>query len=212
MIRFITGTSRPFPSLILFVDIVTPGRPVLPLENRTLLVVAGLPGAGKSTLLRDTAANPGVTLLDTDHMRARLRTVFPAGTPYACYRPLVHVLHIARLVSAAVRAPGPVVVHDPATGAIARTAFVVLGTLTGRRRHLLWIDCTVPEALAGQRHRGRILPRWSFARHVRNGARLRRRLLAGAVPAGWCDATVTDRQASRHGMQIVQVEGQAPLR
>src|SRR5690606_32068255 len=97
--------------------------------------------------------------------------VLPRGHPYSYYRPLVHVLHTLRLVATAMRAPGPVVVHDPATGALTRTAFVVLGVLTGRSRHLLWIDCTAHEALAGQHHRGRVLPRWSFARHVRNAAR-----------------------------------------
>ncbi|WP_043537192.1 AAA family ATPase [Saccharomonospora cyanea] len=187
-------------------EIVTSDRLVLPLENRALLVVAGLPGAGKSTLLRDAAVDPEVTLLDTDHVRARLAAFFPAGTAYSYYRPLVHVLHILRLVSAAIRAPGPVVVHDPATGAIARAAFVVLGALTGRSRHLLWIDCTVNEALAGQHHRGRVLLGWSFARHARNAARLRRRLLAGAVLASWRNVTMTDRQGARRGMRIVRTE------
>jgi hypothetical protein len=202
--RDVSGTVWPPPTLDLGVHIVTSDQPVFSLDNRALFVVAGLPGAGKSTLLRNIVVDPKVTLLDTDQMRSKLGTFFPAGTPYSYYRPLVHVLHTLRLVATAMRAPGPVVVHDPATGALTRTAFVVLGVLTGRSRHLLWIDCTAHEALAGQHHRGRVLPRWSFARHVRNAARFRRRLLAAAVPAGWHSVTMTDRHTVRHGMRIVR--------
>ncbi len=177
------------------------GRLGIGLRPRALLVVAGLPGAGKSTLLRETGGNGTVTVLDTDQIRARLRRLLPAGTPYSWYRPLVHLLHLARLVAAAIRAKGPVVVHDPATGPFARAAFVALGLLTGRTRHLLWLDCTVAEALEGQRARGRVLLSWSFSRHVRHLPRVRA-LLGAGPPRGWCDLMVIDRPTARRGLHL----------
>ncbi|GAB3508946.1 AAA family ATPase [Amycolatopsis cihanbeyliensis] len=171
------------------------------LERRALLVVAGLPGAGKSTLLRVTGGDTALTVLDTDQVRARLRPLLPAGTPYSWYRPLVHLLHLARLAGTAIRAPGPIVVHDPATGPVARAAFVALGLLTGRTRHLLWLDCTVAEALEGQRARGRVLLGWSFSRHVRHLPRVRS-LLRGGTPRGWCEVTVIDRPTARRGLHV----------
>ncbi|PXY19608.1 AAA family ATPase [Prauserella muralis] len=177
-------------------------RLVLRVADHGLVVVAGLPGAGKSTLLRDVEAVRPLTVLDTDQVRARLARTLPDGLPYSWYRPLVHVLHLLRLLTAAVRARGPLLVHDPATGAVARAAFVVLGVLTGRSRHLLWIDCSVPEALAGQRRRGRVLLGWSFSRHARNAPRTRARLVAGAVPRGWHTATVVERESARRGLRV----------
>ncbi|WP_106178183.1 AAA family ATPase [Prauserella shujinwangii] len=179
-----------------------PARLCVAVEQRSLLVVAGLPGAGKSTLLRDVVATSPVAVLDTDQIRARLRTMFPASTPYAWYRPLVHLLQNLRLVLTALVAPGPVVVHDPATGGIRRAAFVVLGMVTGRTRHLLWIDCTVGEALAGQRVRGRVLTSRSFSRHAHNAPRMRARLLAGRMPRGWHTAGLRPRPDARRGLRV----------
>lgn len=172
------------------------------IERRSLLVVGGLPGAGKSTLLRGTQASAPITVLDTDQVRARLRSLLPAGTPYFWYRPVVHLLHLLRLVDAAVRVARPLVVHDPATGRAARLAFVLLGVLTRRTRHLLWIDCTVDDALSGQRSRGRVLLGWSFARHIRNAPRLRERLMTGDTLRGWRSATVIDRATARRGLRL----------
>ncbi|WP_199433581.1 AAA family ATPase [Qaidamihabitans albus] len=184
-------------------DIAGRDRLQVRIEHRALLVVAGLPGAGKSTLLRNVVATAPITVLDTDQIRARLRALFPPGMPYAWYRPLVHLLQTLRLVLTAVRATGPLVVHDPATGGATRAAFVALGMLTGRTRHLLWIDCTVAEALAGQHQRGRVLLGWSFSRHARNAPRIRDRLLTGKAPRGWAAATATGRADARHGLRIV---------
>ncbi|WP_158888781.1 AAA family ATPase [Amycolatopsis anabasis] len=172
------------------------------IERRELLVVAGLPGAGKSTLLRNTRASAPVEILDTDQMRAWLAARFPPGTPYGRYRPLVHVLHELRVLRALLRAPGPVVVHDPATGAAARAVLAALGALTGRPRRLLWIDCSAEEALHGQRSRGRVLLGWSFSRHARRAPRVRERLLAGRSPRGWRTASVTCRAQTRGGLYL----------
>ncbi|PXY25026.1 Zeta toxin [Prauserella sp. PE36] len=191
-------------------SLTAPDRFPMHVEPHALVVVAGLPGAGKSTLLRDIESVPPVTVLDTDQLRSLLRRVLPAGTPYSWYRPLVHVLHVLRLVAVAARARNTIVVHDPATGAFARSAFVALGVLTGRPRHLLWIDCTVEEALKGQHRRGRVLLGWSFSRHARHAPRTRDRLMAGMVPAGWRSATVTDRSVTRRGLLVLTEPGDAP--
>ncbi|WP_116042148.1 AAA family ATPase [Amycolatopsis palatopharyngis] len=189
------------------VDPATYDRVAVRIERRSLLVVGGLPGAGKSTLLRGLEADVPVTVLDADQVRARLRRLLPAGTPYSWYRPFVHLLQLARLVAGAFGAAGPLVVHDPATGPLARTAFRALGALTGRTRHLLWLDCTPEAALAGQRARGRVLLGWSFTRHARNAPRLRGRLLAGDTPSGWHSGSIIDRAAARRGLRLQVREG-----
>ncbi|ASR37528.1 Zeta toxin [Prauserella marina] len=174
----------------------------LRLDRRALVVVAGLPGAGKSTLLRGLDAPPTVVVLDTDQLRTRLRAFFGPGIAYGWYRPLVHLLQILRLLFHAIRAKGPVVAHDPATGAVARCAFVLLGALSLRERHLLWIDCSVTEALAGQHKRGRVLLSWSFRRHARNATGTRDRIDAGRLPFGWHTATLTDRAKASKGLRL----------
>lgn len=182
-------------------------RVAVRIEHRSLLVVGGLPGAGKSTLLRGMEAAVPVTVLDADQVRARLRIVLPAATPYSWYRPLVHLLQLVRLVTRAVCVDRPLVVHDPATGRVTRTAFVMLGMLTRRTRHLLWLDCTAQAALSGQRARGRVLLGWSFTRHTRNAPRLRGHLLAGAALSGWHSGTVIDRATAGRGLRLEIGEG-----
>nr|WP_245788405.1 AAA family ATPase [Amycolatopsis marina] len=195
-----TGTeTTPF-------DPMFTGRLALRIEPRSLLVVGGLPGAGKSTLLRGMEAGVPVTVLDADQVRAWLRNLLPAATPYSWYRPLVHLLQLARLVTMAAGASRPLVVHDPITGQVSRAAFVVLGVLTRRTRHLLWLDCSVDAALAGQRARGRVLLGWSFTRHARNAPRLRGQLASG-TPHGWHSGTVIDRVAARRGLRLEVGEG-----
>jgi hypothetical protein len=174
----------------------------LNLEQRTLLVVAGMPGAGKSTLLRNTHADPSIVVLDTDQMRERIATRFAPGTPYYRYRPLVHILHEARVLTALVRTPGPVVVHDPATGPLARTRLVIFGILTRRTRRLLWLECTDQEAIHGQRQRGRVVLPWVFHRHTRAAQRIRTRLHTGRLLYGWHSATITDRTQAGSGLYL----------
>ncbi|MQA10792.1 MAG: AAA family ATPase [Pseudonocardiaceae bacterium] len=179
------------------------------LERRALLIVAGLPGAGKSTLLRgaqrDAPVDVPITVLDTDQVRARLAAALPPGTPFAWYRPLAPVVHRLRLLITAVLATGPVVVHHPATGAAARIALAVLGALCGRPCHLLWVDCTPDEALAGQHQRGRVRLKWSFARHANRAERARARLRAPNPPWGWKTVTVIDRPAAARGLHLAVV-------
>lgn len=169
-------------------------------ESRALVVIAGLPGSGKSTLLRGTESDAPFVVLDSDTTRDRVRNLLPAGTPYACYRPLVHALHRLRVSCVVAREQAAVVVHDPATGAPTRTWLVVLGMLSGRPRHFLWVECPVADAATGQRSRGRVVRKGSFARHVRRLPRVRRALRTG--PRGWHTTTVVDRAAAAGGLQF----------
>ena len=171
------------------------------IEPRSLVVVAGLPGSGKSTLLRRTEVDGPVAVLDSDQTRERVRALVPEGTAYSRYRPLVHMLHRLRVTARVIREPGPVVVHDPATGAATRTWLMLLGRLSGRSRHFVWVECSPEDAAAGQRARGRVLRGPSFARHVRRLARMRAVLDAG--PRGWQATIVVDRAAAAAGLRLV---------
>lgn len=169
---------------------------------RDLILLAGLPGAGKSTLLAGLRDVPEITVRDSDQVRVRLDSRVPSWLPYRAYRPLVHAGHQVRVLTAALRAPGPVLVHDPATRAVTRTALAALARLSGRPAVFIWLDVSTTEALDGQRARGRILPPRSFARHVARADVLRGALLSGAVPPGWRWAVLLDRVATRGGLQV----------
>ncbi|HJQ47641.1 MAG TPA: AAA family ATPase [Amycolatopsis sp.] len=175
------------------------------IESRSLVVIAGLPGSGKSTLLRCTESDAPFAVLDSDQTRNRLSRLVPEGTAYSRYRPLVHVLHRLRVTARVLREPGPVVVHDPATGAATRGWLMLLGLLSGRRRHFLWVECSPDDAAAGQRARGRVLPGRSFARHVRRLPRMRAVLDAG--PPGWQATTVVDRARAADGLRLEALTG-----
>lgn len=163
-------------------------------RSRSLVVLAGLPGAGKSTLLeRLETGDVAAVVLDSDQVRARLRQDLPAGLPYWCYRPLVHLLHRLRIAWYAGTAPGLLVVHEPSTRPTTRAGLVVIGALTGRPRYFLWLDATEAQALDGQIARGRLVRGHSFARHVRRARRLREWFADGWAPRGWQGVTVLTR-------------------
>ncbi|WP_246271886.1 AAA family ATPase [Amycolatopsis acididurans] len=170
------------------------------IEPKSLVVIAGLPGSGKSTLLRSTESDAPLAVLDSDQMRDRLRELVPPGTPYSRYRPVVHVLHRLRVTASVLREPGPVVVHDPATGAATRTWLMLLGRLAGRSRHFVWVEASPEEAAEGQRVRGRVLREGSFARHLRRLPRMHAALREG--PRGWDQTTVLDRSLARQGLHL----------
>ncbi len=153
---------------------------------RSLIVLAGLPGAGKSTLLAtvDTGGEPTV-VLDSDQVPAALRAALPTGLPYRWYRPLVHLAHRTRVLWHALASPGLLLVHEPATRATTRAALVVVGALSGRPRHFLWLDASPDEAFSGQVRRGRVIRHHSFARHVRRAEAFRARFTEERPPRGW---------------------------
>jgi hypothetical protein len=172
-------------------------------ESRSLVVVAGLPGSGKSTLLRRTRANVPIAVIDTDHVRSWFVRVLPVRVPYGICRPFVHILHTVRVLITVVCSGRPVLLHDPATGAGTRFVFAAIGALTGRPRHLIFIDCSPDEALAGQVARGRVLLKWSFAKHVHRTPALRSSLLAGQTPQGWHTARLVNRDTVRSGLNLL---------
>ncbi len=175
---------------------------------RDLVLLAGLPGAGKSTLLAGLRDNSAVTVRDSDQLRQLFGTRLPSWLPYRAYRPLVHVGHHLRVLMAVLCAPGPVLVHDPATRACTRAGLAALARLSGRPAVFVWLDVPPELALDGQRARGRLIPPRSFARHVARADLVRRALLAGTVPAGWRCAVLLDRSATCSGLQIA-VQGPA---
>lgn len=176
---------------------------------RDLILLAGLPGAGKSTLLAGLRDSPEITVRDSDQLRALLGSRVPSWLPYRVYRPLVHAGHQWRVLAAALRAPGPVLVHDPATRTATRTALAALARLSGRPAVFVWLDVSASEALDGQRARGRILPPRSFARHVARADALRGELFSGVVPPGWRTTVLLDRMSTRGGLQVA-VHASAP--
>lgn len=173
---------------------------VIELGPRDLLVVAGLPGAGKTTMLRHAA--PGLVVLDSDQVRARLAATVPL--PYRYYRPVVHAWHRARVVRRALAA-GPIVVHEPSTRASTRALLALVGAVSGRPVRLLFLDATALEALAGQRSRGRVVRPRSFARHVRRAGKWREELLASRVPVGWSSVQVIDRARAKRTRVVAKL-------
>ncbi|MFE6868685.1 AAA family ATPase [Kitasatospora sp. NPDC057692] len=167
-----------------------------------LLVVSGLPGSGKSTLMRRCVRAP---LVDSQLVREEYAGRVPSWLPYALYRPLVRIAHYRRLRSA-VRAGGPLTVHDCGAVPYVRQWLVREAGRQGRRVHLVLLDATAEEARDGQRARGQSVSAYAFARHREAARRLRSRLAGtGRPPAGCASAVVLDRAGARALREIVFV-------
>ncbi|MEV5933539.1 AAA family ATPase [Streptomyces sp. NPDC052079] len=158
---------------------------------RDLVVVTGLPGSGKSTLMRRTVRGARV---DSQLTRDRWDRRMPRYLPYAVYRPLVRLAHYAGL-RRALRAGGPLVVHDCGTQAWVRRWLAREARRRGASLHLLLLDVTPQQALAGQRERGRGVSRYAFRRHRAASDRLLRAVQRGRVPEGCGSAVLIDRDA-----------------
>jgi predicted kinase len=159
---------------------------------RDLVVVTGLPGSGKSTLMRRAVRGTGIDSQDT---RDRWDQRMPRFLPYAVYRPLVRLAHYAGL-RRALRTGEGVVVHDCGTQAWVRRWLARDARRRGGSLHLLLLDVTPEEALAGQRERGRGVSRYAFRRHRRATTRLLRSVARGDLPAGCGSAILVDRDAA----------------
>ncbi|MDQ1016109.1 AAA family ATPase [Streptomyces afghaniensis] len=159
---------------------------------RDLVVVTGLPGSGKSTLMRRTV--PG-RRIDSQDTRDRWDSRMPRFLPYGVYRPLVRLAHYAGL-RRALRAGEGVVVHDCGTQAWVRRWLAREAHRRGGTLHLLMLDVTPEEALAGQRDRGRGVSRYAFLRHRAAANRLLRSVERGELPAGCGSAILVDRDAA----------------
>ncbi|MGP4017884.1 AAA family ATPase [Saccharopolyspora sp. 5N708] len=174
----------------------------MPIGRRSLVVLAGLPGAGKSTVLGKLHGSAGVSTLDSEQVRARLRKVLPARLPYRYYRPVVHLVHRTRIAWFCLRASGPVVAHEPATRATTRAMLLLFGWLTGRQRVLVWLHAEPREALAGQQARGRLIRPRSFLRHVRRAEEMHWKLRDGQPPYGWHRVHLFTRDQVEDGLQL----------
>jgi hypothetical protein len=200
------------------IDEGTAAAAVLLLPAGALLLVAGVPGAGKTTLLA-RAAGGRARVLDPEPIRARYARRLQR-LPYPLWRPLVHAEHYLRVLCAL---PGPagMVVHEPGTRRWLRRLLLAAASGCGRGAHLLLLDVSAEQALAGQRRRRRVLRRGAFARHWRRWLALRSRL-AGADGASavdpalldgerWASVRLLDRAAAARLRRIdIPPRGQAP--
>ncbi|MEU2201139.1 AAA family ATPase [Isoptericola sp. NPDC019482] len=170
----------------------------------TFVLVGGVPGAGKSTALAWVAGlRPGVRVLDSEVVRRDLRGRVPRGVPYAVYRPVVHVRHLAGVVRAVLGGPldgaAVLVVHDPATSRMRRWWWACLARRAGWRPVLVMVDVGRGEALSGQESRGRVVRSRAFVRHWRRWAAQRAGLVAASggsregSAAGWSQVHVVGR-------------------
>jgi predicted kinase len=157
-----------------------------------VVVITGLPGSGKSTLMR--RAVQGVRI-DSQDTRDRWDGRMPRLLPYAVYRPLVRLAHYAGL-RRVLRGGEGVVVHDCGTQAWVRGWLARAARRRGGTLHVLFLDVSPEQALAGQRERGRGVSRYAFGRHRAAASRLLRRVQRGELPAGCGSAVLLDRDAA----------------
>ncbi|PJE96228.1 ATP-binding protein [Streptomyces carminius] len=160
------------------------------------VVVSGLPGSGKSTLIRRVvAANETVVRIDSQDMRERWERRLPGRLPYGVYRPLVRAAHYLALWRA-LASGGSVVVHDCGTQGWVRHWLAADARRRGRALHLVLLDVSPDEALAGQAQRGRGVSAYAFARHRRAVRRLVADASAGRLPRGCVSSVLLDRGAA----------------
>ncbi|MEW2416835.1 AAA family ATPase [Streptomyces sp. NPDC046866] len=157
-----------------------------------IVVVSGLPGGGKSTLIKRAAPGGGI---DSQDVRERWERRMPAALPYAAYRPLVRIAHYWGLWRT-LRSGASVVVHDCGTQSWVRALLAATARRRGRALHLLLLDTTPQEALAGQRARGRGVSPYAFSRHRAAVGRLLRAAESGPLPAGCASVVLLDRAAA----------------
>lgn len=152
----------------------------------SVVVLAGIPGAGKSTLLRRLFADDDARVLDSERLRNRWKPVLGA-IPYAWWRPLLHITHYAHVLRA-MRAGGPLVIHECATRPLARRLIGYQARRSGLAVHLLLLDVPEEVARAGQEARGRVVRAGSMVTHsqrwpqlVEEASKNPSSLIAGAV-------------------------------
>jgi AAA domain len=155
-----------------------------------VVVVAGLPGAGKSTLIRRAVDRSIATVVDTDDQRSEGRRAS-------------YLRHYGRIF-AGIWGRRPVVIHSRGTRRMPRRAIALAASLRGRPAHLILLDAPRSDAEAGQRRRGRSLPRRAMEREAARWERLRHK---GARSEGWRSVLVLDR-ASAARVEVLQWEQQ----
>lgn len=140
-----------------------------------MVVVGGVPGAGKSTAVMRHLGALGVRVLDPDLLRGRLPR-----------RWMVHTLHQLLVWGSVLIGPrvmGTLLIQDTATRRGRREALLRLARRRGWRVHLVLVDVSRADALAGQAARGRVVGAASFDRHWQRWTGMRADLSrACAVP------------------------------
>jgi predicted kinase len=167
----------------------------------SVVVLAGIPGAGKSTLLRRLFPEGGgtrhnVRVFDSERVRDRWRPVLGV-VPYSWWRPVLHLTYYW-LVLRAMRAGGPLVVHDCATRPWVRR---LIGWQAQRSRlavHLVLLGVPEDVARSGQHARGRVVRARSMDKHSRRWPRLLGQAVEepGRVVPGAASAVVLDRRGA----------------
>ncbi|MET9884424.1 AAA family ATPase [Streptomyces sp. NPDC006430] len=163
-----------------------------------IVVVSGLPGGGKSTLIKRAAQDRGI---DSQDVRERWERRMPDLLPYTAYRPLVRIAHYWGLWRT-LRSGASAVVHDCGTQTWVRALLATAARRRGRALHLVLLDTTPDEALAGQEARGRGVSTYAFARHRAAVDRLLRAAEAGRLPAGCTSAILLDRSSASRVTRI----------
>ncbi|MDJ1137212.1 ATP-binding protein [Streptomyces iconiensis] len=177
-----------------------------------VLVVSGLPGGGKSTLIRSAfvqsalvrpalaqeaaPARKDVVRIDSQDTRERWERRLPVWLPYGVYRPLVRMAHYAGL-RRALASGASVVVHDCGTQSWVRRWLARDAVRRRRALHLLLLDVTPEDALAGQAARGRGVSGYAFRRHLRAVRKLTAAAESGRLPAGCVSSVLLDRAAAQ---------------
>ncbi|WP_238165519.1 AAA family ATPase [Kribbella caucasensis] len=163
-------------------------------------MLGGIPGAGKSTLLRRLfpggTEDGGVRVFDSGWVRDRWRPVL-GGVPYSWWRPVLHLTYYG-LVLRAMRAGGPLVVHDCATRPWVRRLIGWRARRSGLAVHLVLLDVPEDVARSGQHARGRVVRSGSMDKHSRRWPRLLERAAEepGRVVPGAASAVVLDRRGA----------------
>ncbi len=152
----------------------------------SLVILTGLPGAGKTTLLRRLYAlsgeetrpvgRGGLTVIDSYQSRLHWRGRIP-WAPKPVRTAITWVTHMSR-ISRAMRT-GPVIAHNRGCGVLPLYVLAWLAVRRGTRLHLLMLDTPPHLAVAGQRSRGRVVPKAAFGRHLRRWERLLGRVQDG---------------------------------
>lgn len=183
-------------------------RPEVAPPAPRVVLVGGVPGAGKTTAIARVAGEfPSVDALDPEMFQARLSRVLPAGTKYAAYRPLVHILHALRVLLVLLRGPVPgrtLVVHDPATRPGRRRLFAWLARSRGWDPVLVYVDVPRVVAETGQVLRGRVVDPVSFAGHWARWEVLRTTLTGtpdALDGARWSEVVLTDRDGAERQLR-----------
>ncbi|GGV34865.1 hypothetical protein GCM10010495_59890 [Kitasatospora herbaricolor] len=167
------AAASPYPRGLLDLRGHPGATPVLRYPPDAVVVISGLPGSGKSTLLRRWSAYAPV--IDPRDVHLACEAVMPARLPYPVYRPWARLVHF-RLLRTALRRGGPLLVHDCGSRPWLRRWLAAGAARRGRELHLVLLDLSPADALAGQRERGRWASHRVFARHCRGLERLLRDL------------------------------------